>query len=147
MKLPTLILAAAVLSGPAFAQATDTRPATPGNTAPGATSVTPMPGVNPSTGVTPGTGPVDRNTGTAAASGDRNQAVTTTGANAPEPASGASSFTEGQARARIEDSGFQGVTGLTKDDNGVWRGKATRNGASTDVWLDYKGNIGPQVAR
>ena len=141
MKIASLTLAATLLAGTAFAQ---TAAPTPGNTAPGATSVTPMPGVNPSTGTTPATGVVGRNTGTAAASGDRNQAVATTSQDAMEPASGASSFTEGQARGRIEDKGYTAVTGLTKDDNGVWRGTATKDGSSAQVWMDYKGNIGQQ---
>ena len=126
---------------------TQTAPSTPGNSAPGATSVTPMQGVSPSTGVTPGTGVVDRNTGTAAASGDRNQAVTTTTANAPEPARGASSYTESQARGRLEEKGFIAVTGLVKDDDGVWRGTAQKGGTAAQVWMDYKGNIGEGTAR
>ena len=141
MKTTMLTLAATLLAGTALAQTT-TRPATPGNAAPGATSNAPMPGVSPSTGTTPNTGVVDRNTGTAAAAGDRNQAVATTGANAPQPARGANSFTEGEARRRIEAEGFSGVGALTKDDGGVWRGTATKGGASAQVWLDYKGNIG-----
>ena len=141
MKIASLTLAATLLAGTAFAQATAP---TPGNTAPGATSVTPMPGVNPSTGTTPETGVVGRNTGTAAASGDRNQAVATTAEDAMEPASGATSFTEGQARGRIEDKGYTAVTALTKDDNGVWRGTATKDGSNAQVWMDYKGNVGQQ---
>ena len=143
MKLAPFALAATLLAGTALAQTAPSAP-TPGNTAPGATSVRPMPGVSPSTGTTPETGVVGRNTGTAAASGDRNQAVATTGEDAMEPASGASSFTEGQARGRIEDKGFTAVTGLTKDDNGVWRGTATKDGGSAQVWMDYKGNVGQQ---
>jgi len=98
LAVAATLLAGTVLtqgSGPASAQAT------PGNTAPGATSNAPMPGVSPNTGVTPGTGVVDRNTGAAAASGDRNQAVATTGANAAQPARGANSFNEGEARRRL----------------------------------------------
>lgn len=141
MKIASLTLAATLLAGTAFAQSTAP---TPGNTAPGATSVTPMPGVNPSTGTTPETGVVGRNTGPAAASGDRNQAVATTSEDALEPASGATSFTEGQARGRIESQGYTAVTALTKDDNGVWRGTATKDGSSAQVWMDYKGNVGQQ---
>jgi hypothetical protein len=141
MKITSLALAATLLAGTALAQSA-TRPATPGSTAPGATSNAPMPGVSPSTGVTPGTGVVDRNTGTAAAAGDRNQALATTGANAPQPARGANSFSEGEARRRIEGEGFSGVGALRKDEGGVWRSTATKNGASAQVWLDYKGNVG-----
>ena len=138
----SLALAATLLAGTAMAQSTAT---TPGNTAPGATSVAPMPGVNPNTGVTPNTGLTGRNSGTAAASGDRNQAVTTTSANAPQPARGSSSFTQNQARRRLERNGYQGVSALTKDSGGVWRGTATRDGQPVQVWLDYKGNTGQQA--
>ncbi len=143
----SLALAATLLAGTAMAQGTATTPGntTPGNTAPGATSNAPMPGVNPNTGVTPNTGLTGRNSGTAAASGDRNQAVTTTGANAPQPARGSSSFTQNQARRRLERNGFQSVSGLAKDNGGVWRGKAMKDGQAVQVWLDYKGNIGQQA--
>ncbi len=136
----TLTLAALLMAGPAFAQSATT--GTPGAAAPGATSNAPMPGVSSSTGVTPNTGIMGRNTGPAAAAGDRNQAVTTTSANAPQPARGSNSFTSGEARRRMERNGFSNVTGLKKDDGGVWRGTATKSGTSGAVWLDYKGNIG-----
>jgi hypothetical protein len=80
----------------------------------------------------------------AAASGNSNQAVATTNANAPTPARGANSFTEGEARSRIESNGYSNVSGLTKDDNGVWRGKAQKGSQQAQVWLDYKGNVGHQ---
>lgn len=133
-------LAAVLMAGTAIAQPAMT--GTPGNTAPGATSNAPMRGVSPTTGVTPNTGVVGRNTGAAAAAGDRNQAVATTDTNAPEPARGANSFSMGEARRRIERSGFSKVMGLKKDVGGVWRGTAEKSGAPTPVWLDYKGNIG-----
>ena len=57
---------------------------------------------------------------------------------------GANSFTESQARSRIESAGFAAVTGLHKDDAGVWRGTATRDGKSMAVGFDYKGTIGAQ---
>lgn len=56
-------------------------------------------------------------------------------------APGANSFTEGQVRGRIEDAGFKDVSGLRKDDNGIWRGRATRNGAPTEVGVDFRGNV------
>lgn len=64
---------------------------------------------------------------------------TRTTANAP--ATGANSFTEGQARSRIEAAGFSGVDDLKKDDQGVWRARATRNGQQVNVGLDYQGNV------
>ncbi len=146
MKTTSLALAATLLAGTALAQSTTTTPArpTPGASAPGATSNAPLPGVNNSTGVTPSTGLVDRNAGTAAASGDRNQAVTTTTANAPQPARGSNSFTQGEAQRRLESAGFQSVSHLHKDDGGVWRGTGTKDGQPAQVWLDYKGNTGQE---
>ena len=145
MKTTSLAIAATLIAGGALAQTAAPARPTPGDAAPGATSNAPMNGVNPNTGVTPSTGVVDRNSGTAAAAGDRNQAVASTSANAPQPARGANSFSEGEARRRIERTGFQQVTGLRKDSNGVWRGTAKHDGASTPVWLDYKGNVSPGV--
>ena len=82
--------------------------------------------------------------GKAAASGDSNQAVTTTGATADQPAKGANSFTKRQAASRIAKKGYTHVTGLTKDADGVWRGTGMKGGQSVQVWLDYKGNVGQQ---
>jgi hypothetical protein len=147
MKTATFVpmaLAATLLAGTAMAQATTpptgAAPARPtpgataprGDTAPGATGNAPTPGTSSTTGVTPNTG-----------AADRNPAAATTAANAPQPARGRNSFTEGEARRRIERNGYQNVTGLKKDDNGVWRGTATKGGESEAVWLDYKGNVGP----
>lgn len=60
------------------------------------------------------------------------------------PATGANSFTEDQARKRIEEAGFTNVTGLTLDAEGIWRGQAERNGVATSVGLDYQGNVTQQ---
>jgi len=57
------------------------------------------------------------------------------------PVSGANSFTESQARSRIENMGFADVTDLKKDDNGVWRGRAMKGGQRVDVSVDYQGNV------
>lgn len=71
-------------------------------------------------------------------------AVTTQDTPAPtQPAKGANSFTEAQAKSRIEAKGFSNVTGLAKDKDGIWRGKAQKNGGSHDVALDYQGNVFP----
>jgi len=61
--------------------------------------------------------------------------------NSNAPVAGANSFTEGQAKSRIEQAGYAGVTDLAKDGNGVWRGKATKGGASTNVSIDFQGNV------
>ena len=60
------------------------------------------------------------------------------------PAAGANSFTEGQAKSRLEDNGFSNISGLTKDPNGVWRGKGSKGGKTVDVSVDYQGNITPR---
>lgn len=60
-------------------------------------------------------------------------------ANAPLP--GANSFTEGQAKSRLEANGYTDVTDLKKDDNGVWKGSAMNAGAKVSVSVDYRGNI------
>lgn len=57
------------------------------------------------------------------------------------PVQGRNSFTEGEARSRIEGKGFSQVSKLTKDDSGVWRGRAMMNGREVAVSLDYQGNV------
>ena len=57
------------------------------------------------------------------------------------PATGANSFTEGQAKSRIEAAGYSNVSGLIKDKDGIWRGKASKAGRDVDVALDYQGNV------
>lgn len=62
---------------------------------------------------------------------------------------GANSFTEGQARSRLEEAGFSGLRDLRKDDHGFWRGYGTRGGSEAEVALDFRGRIaaGPDVAK
>jgi hypothetical protein len=60
------------------------------------------------------------------------------------PVAGANSFTEGQAKSRIESNGFSDVAELRKDDQGVWRGKATKGGRTVAVSLDFQGNVTSQ---
>jgi hypothetical protein len=74
--------------------------------------------------------------------GPNNPAVNSTGANNPgAPVAGANSFTEGQAKSRIEQAGYGDISELKKDDSGVWRGKAKKGGTTMDVSLDFQGNI------
>ena len=77
-----------------------------------------------------------------AADRPNNNAVNSSGQNnSNKPVSGANSFTEGQAKSKIEQAGYTNVSGLKKDDNGVWRGKASKGGTSTNVSLDFQGNV------
>ena len=111
--------AATLLVGQAFAQNT-----TPGN---------PAPAVQAQKQVPP------------TADGPSNPAVRTEQGNiAAAPVAGANSFTEGEAKSRIEARGFANVTALVKDNEGIWRGKAMHNGRSVDVALDFQGNVFPR---
>ncbi|GJD49901.1 hypothetical protein OPKNFCMD_2637 [Methylobacterium crusticola] len=56
--------------------------------------------------------------------------------------SGANSFTEAQARSRLEQVGFTDVKDLKKDDKGIWRAQAMQSGKTVMVGLDFKGNVG-----
>jgi hypothetical protein len=60
---------------------------------------------------------------------------------AATPAPGANSFTEAQAKMRLENQGFTAVSALMKDADGIWRGMATKAGRSLNVAVDYQGNI------
>jgi hypothetical protein len=61
--------------------------------------------------------------------------------NAGAPVKGANSFTEAQAKERIEKKGFKNISVLVKDDHGIWRGKAALSGITHDVAVDYQGNV------
>ena len=77
-----------------------------------------------------------------AQSGPNNNAVNSSGQNnSNAPVAGRNSFTEGQAKSKIEGAGFTNVSELKKDDNGVWRGKANKGGSSTNVSVDFQGNV------
>jgi hypothetical protein len=77
-----------------------------------------------------------------ASNGPNNKAVNSKSDNTQgAPVAGANSFTEGQAKSRIESRGYSNVTDLKKDDSGVWRGKAMKDGKSVDVSLDFQGNV------
>ena len=74
--------------------------------------------------------------------GPNNKAINSKSGNNPgAPVAGANSFTEGQAQSRIESKGYTSVSSLRKDDKGVWRGTAMRDGKSVDVSLDFEGTI------
>ncbi len=66
------------------------------------------------------------------------------GVDSQAPLPGANSFTEAQVRERLESNGYSAITGLRKDEQGIWRGTAMRQGANTPFALDYRGNISQQ---
>jgi periplasmic protein CpxP/Spy len=123
MRLALATAAAlAMLSTAALAQTSSQTPAAGQNSAPQNQGSSNSGGSNPAVNVKPAASPES------------------TGAVQP----GANSFTEGQARSRIEAQGFKNVSDLRKDEQGIWRGKAMRDGASTNVMLDFKGNVSTQ---
>jgi transcription elongation factor len=124
----------------AWAQSSNTTPNTtsnPGNAAPGANTG------SPTSGTTTGSSNPAVNPGDNAPSGvNASGQATIVSLSALER--GANSFTEGQARTRLEGAGLSNVTNLQKDDQGIWRGQAMHQGRNVTVGFDYKGNIGVQ---
>ena len=76
-----------------------------------------------------------------AQSGPNNNAINSDQKNSDKPVAGRNSFTEGQAKSKIEASGYTNVSGLKKDDNGVWTGTATKGSQKVNVKLDFQGNV------
>ncbi len=73
-----------------------------------------------------------------------NAAVATTGnggQNSSHLVSGANSFTQGEAQSRIQGMGYAQVNGLKLDNQGIWRGTATKDGKTMQVALDFQGNV------
>ncbi|MHC1550338.1 PepSY domain-containing protein [Phyllobacterium sp. K27] len=83
-----------------------------------------------------------QDTGTKPAADPETPAVATPDTvNPSAPVPGENSFTEAQAKERIESKGYSEVSGLTKGEDGVWSATATKDGKSSNVKLDYQGNI------
>lgn len=81
----------------------------------------------------------------AAQPGPNNNAVNSPGQNnSDKPVEGRNSFTEDQAKDRIQAAGYTNVSDLKKDDAGVWRGKGSKGGSVKDVSLDFQGNVNPK---
>ncbi|MBV8800512.1 MAG: PepSY domain-containing protein [Alphaproteobacteria bacterium] len=75
-------------------------------------------------------------------SGPQNPAMKSQDANnSGMPVKGANSFTMSEARSHIEGKGYTHVTMLKKDNAGVWRGMAMKDGQKVHVSLDYQGNV------
>jgi hypothetical protein len=143
-----LALLGTVAAVPAYAQTSTTAPSNtpPAATAPGhtttgaATNDSTRPGVavpavpDTRSGATTPNRTTDSN---AAARVDDGTRTATT------PAEGANSFTEGQAKSRIEAAGFTNVSDLQKDEKGIWRGRAQQGSQQVSVALDYQGNVVP----
>src|SRR4029077_7423081 len=79
-----------------------------------------------------------------AKSGPNNNAVNSAGQNnSNAPVAGRNSFTEGQAKSRIESAGYTNVSALQKDANGVWRAQDSKGGTTGNVSVDFEGNVNP----
>ncbi|MBV9993879.1 MAG: hypothetical protein JO127_01575 [Caulobacteraceae bacterium] len=59
-------------------------------------------------------------------------------------AKGHNSFSRAEAKSRLEKAGYVDVTGLSLDQDGLWRAQAKQNGQPVSVALDYKGDIAVQ---
>jgi len=69
-------------------------------------------------------------------------AVATPDNNNPDaPVKGANSFTEDQAKTRIEEAGYKDVTALKLRDDGIWEASAMKGTEKLEVQLDYQGNV------
>ena len=62
-------------------------------------------------------------------------------ASSAPPIPGANSFTESEARSRIEASGYTNVTDLKKDSQSIWRGNAMKDGKPASISLDFQGHV------
>ncbi len=142
--IPAAVALGLIAGGPAQAQTAMPGAAVPGTTMPSNTAPTASPSGTSGSGAlgtvtgagTAATGQISNSPAPAAVTTTAEPSRTTSA-----PVAGANSFTEGQARARIEEKGFGQVTELRKDDQGIWRAKAMKDGKPTAVSLDYQGNI------
>jgi hypothetical protein len=90
------------------------------------------------------TGAVAQNQNPPAKDGPQNSAINSPNSSNRQldaPVAGRNSFTEGEAKSRIEKMGFSNVTNLNKDENGVWRGRAMKDSKTVEVSVDYQGNV------
>ncbi|AYM09211.1 PepSY domain-containing protein (plasmid) [Agrobacterium radiobacter] len=78
---------------------------------------------------------------TANPGGDTPAVATPDAKNPTAPVEGANSFTEAQARQRMEEAGYTQVKNLTKDDKGVWMASGMKGGKTVAIALDYQGNV------
>ena len=90
------------------------------------------------------TGAVAQSQNPSAKDGPQNSAINSSNSSNRQvdaPVAGRNSFTEGEAKSRIEKMGFSNVSNLNKDDNGVWRGRAMKDSKTVEVSVDYQGNV------
>ncbi len=127
MRLAITAAALVVASGVAMAQTSPNTPNTAGSASPPtADQTTTAPGITTPTTNNPAGAPMS------------------TPASTRAPAAGSNSFTQRQAMNRIRRAGYTNVAGLKKDNKGIWRGTAQKDGNTVNVSLDFKGNVSTQ---
>ena len=57
------------------------------------------------------------------------------------PDAGANSFTQTQAKDRMEKAGFTQASNIEKDDSGIWRARAMQGDKPVSIALDFRGNV------
>ena len=58
--------------------------------------------------------------------------------NPAAPVAGENSFTEGQAKERIEGKGYAEITALTKGEDGIWTASAMKDGKPVAVQINVE---------
>jgi len=66
----------------------------------------------------------------------QNSAINSSSKQVEAPVKGSNSFTQGEAKSRIEKSGFTNISQLQKDADGVWRGTAMKGGPFAQALAD-----------
>ena len=90
----------------------------------------------------------DQPAGAVAAGDPSNEAIDTTANAEPgAPFAGANSFTEGQALSRLAEMGYVNPMDLRQGEDGIWRGKAQKEGQTVDVAVDFQGNVTQNVTQ
>lgn len=67
--------------------------------------------------------------------------VTPDATNPAAPVKGENSFTENQAKEKIEAAGFAEVKMQNLDADGIWHATAKKGAENVNVRMDYQGNI------
>jgi len=144
-----------LLSGGAFAQTTRTNPSAASTTPtiPFSSSTSPNAPCNSFNPTSPCySGRIPRNPCYSATAPDQPCSTTTTpnsqasptplpSASKAPPSAALRALTQDQAKALIEAKGYSNVSGLKRDSEGGWRGKAEKDGLVRNVALDREGNV------
>jgi hypothetical protein len=90
------------------------------------------------------TGPTNPPPGTSYGGAGNNPYLppSTTGTAKPGALNSNASSAEAATRYKFEQAGFHDVKGLSRTPDGVWSGRAVRNGVEVAVSMDAAGNIG-----